>query len=53
MEFLDTINNKNINDLALRQNEEKLKNLKRVLEKAGSKDFGICLRCKKAIPIGI
>ena len=49
---MDAINNKSINDLALRQNEEKLKNLKQVLEKAGSKDFGICLRCKTAIPIG-
>lgn len=49
---MDAINNKSINESALRQAEEKLKNLKRVMEKAGSKDFGICLRCKKPIPVG-
>ena len=49
---MDAINNKSINESALRQAEEKLKNLKRVMEKAGSKHFGICLRCKKPIPVG-
>ncbi|MFN4762955.1 TraR/DksA family transcriptional regulator [Gillisia sp. Q332] len=49
---MDAINNKSINEAALRQVEQKLKDLQRVLEKAGSKDFGICLRCKKPIPIG-
>lgn len=49
---MDAINNKSINESALRQAEEKLANLKRVREKAGSKDFGICLRCKNAIPVG-
>lgn len=49
---MDAINNKSVNESALRQSEKKLKDLKRVLEKAGSKDFGICVRCKKPIPVG-
>lgn len=49
---MDAINNKSINESALRQAEQKLKSLKKVLEKAGSKDFGICVRCKKPIPVG-
>ncbi len=49
---MDAINNKSINDSALRQAEKKLIDLNRVLEKAGSKDFGICLRCNKPIPVG-
>lgn len=49
---MDAINNKSINDSALRQAEQKLIDLNRVLEKAESKDFGICLRCKKPIPVG-
>lgn len=49
---MDAINNKSVNESALRQAEQKLKDLNRVLEKAGSKDFGICLRCKKPIPVG-
>lgn len=49
---MDAINNKSVNESALRQAEQKLKDLNRVMEKAGSKDFGICLRCKKPIPVG-
>lgn len=49
---MDAINNRSVNEAALRQIEQKLKGLNRVLEKAGSKDFGICLKCKRPIPIG-
>ncbi len=49
---MDAINNKSVNESALRQVEQKLKDLNRVLDKAGSKDFGICVKCKKRIPIG-
>lgn len=49
---MDAINNKSVNEVALRQAEQKLKDLNRVLEKGGSKEFGICLRCKKPIPVG-
>jgi len=47
------INNKTINESALRQAEKKLSDLKRVLDRAGSNDFGICLKCKKPIPVGM
>ncbi len=49
---MDAINNKSVNESALRQAEQKLKDLHKVLDKAGSKDFGICVRCKKPIPVG-
>lgn len=49
---MDAINNKSVNESALRQAEQKLKDLKRVMEKSGSAEFGICLRCKKPIPVG-
>jgi DnaK suppressor protein len=49
---MDAINNKSVNESALRREEQKLKDLKRVLEKAGSKDFGICVKCKNPIPVG-
>jgi DnaK suppressor protein len=49
---MDAINNKSVNESALRQLEQKLKDLHKVLDKAVSKDFGICVRCKKPIPVG-
>ncbi len=49
---MDAINNKSINESALRKAEKKHRDLKRVLERAGSKDFGICLKCKRPIPVG-
>lgn len=49
---MDAINNKSVNESALRQVEQKLKDLNRVLDKSGSKDFGIYVKCKKPIPIG-
>ena len=49
---MDAINNKSINESALRKSEERLHNLQKVMEKGGTKDFGICLRCKKPIPVG-
>lgn len=49
---MDAINNKSVAEAALRQAERKLKNLQIVLESIDSKDFGICLKCKKPIPIG-
>lgn len=49
---MDAINNKTINESALRQAENKLSDLKRVFDRAGRKDFGICLKCKKPIPVG-
>jgi len=49
---MDAINNKSINDYALRKAEEKLLKLNQVLEKVGTPQFGICIKCKKNIPIG-
>lgn len=49
---MDAINNKSVNESALRQAEVKLNNLKRVMGKVNGKDFGICLRCRKPIPVG-
>jgi hypothetical protein len=36
---MDAINNKSVNEWALRQAKQKLKYLHKVLDKAGSKDF--------------
>ncbi|WP_040254473.1 TraR/DksA family transcriptional regulator [Psychroserpens mesophilus] len=49
---MDAINNKTINEASLRQAEHKLKTLKIVLSKIDGNDFGICLKCKQAIPLG-
>ncbi len=47
---MDAINNKSVTEASLRQAEEKLRNLERVLSRLGTKDFGICIRCGKTIP---
>ena len=49
---MDAINNKSVNEAALRQAEEKLNKLKTVHSKVDSDDFGICAKCKKPIPLG-
>jgi DnaK suppressor protein len=49
---MDAINNKSVNDAALRQAEEKLKKLNYVLKKIGSDDFGKCVNCGQQIPLG-
>lgn len=49
---MDAINNRGVMEVALRQAEDKLKKLNAVLDKVGTKDFGICLKCRKPIPIG-
>ena len=49
---MDAINNKSVIEASLVQAEGKLKNLNNVLSKVGSKEFGICIRCKQAIPLG-
>ena len=49
---MDAINNKSITESALRTAEGKLIKLKKALEKVGTKDFGVCVNCKKPIPIG-
>lgn len=49
---MDAINNKSVTEASLRQAKEKLKNLNRVLEKLGTNEFGICLKCGNEIPVG-
>ena len=49
---MDAINNKSVVEAALRKANEKLSKLKLVLEKGDDSDFGLCIRCGKAIPIG-
>ena len=49
---MDAINNKSVNEAALRKAEQKLSNLKVALTKIDDSDFGICVRCKNPIPLG-
>ena len=49
---MDAINNKSVNDAALKKADLKLKNLKVALTKIDDVDFGICIRCKNEIPLG-
>ena len=49
---MDAINNKSVAEASLRQAEEKLRNLNRVLSQIGSNDFGLCLKCGNQIPLG-
>ncbi len=48
---MDAINNRSVTEAALRRSEEKLKNLNRVVSQIGTPEFGLCLRCKRPIPI--
>lgn len=49
---MDAINNKTVNEAALRKAEQKLKNLKIALSNINDPDFGQCGRCGNQIPIG-
>jgi DnaK suppressor protein len=49
---MDAINNKTVNEAALRKAKIRLKNLEIALGRLGSKDFGLCMRCKTTIPLG-
>ena len=47
---MDAINNKSVTEASLRQAENKLQSLKRVLSLVGTKEFGICIKCGHQIP---
>lgn len=49
---MDAINNKSVNEEALRKAENRLKKLKRALEDIDKPEFGYCIRCGEAIPVG-
>ena len=48
---MDAINNKSVLEAALRKSETKLKKLKIVQKEIKTAGFGLCLNCKKQIPI--
>ena len=48
---MDAINNKSIFEASLKQAQQKLNSLQIVLDKYGTPDFGICIKCKKTIPV--
>jgi DnaK suppressor protein len=48
---MDAINNKSVMEASLRQAEQKLEKLHLVIQKIGTKEFGICQHCGKEIAI--
>lgn len=48
---MDAINNKSVNEAALRSAINKLNLLDSALQRINDKDFGLCIRCKNEIPI--
>lgn len=49
---MDAINNISVTESALREAEQKLRNLQIALNRVSTKEFGICAKCKNPIPIG-
>ena len=49
---MDAINNKSVNEAALRQKEKQYKGLKEALKNIDSPQFGLCVSCGQSIPMG-
>lgn len=49
---MDAINNKSVNEAALRKAQIKLRNIELALNRVDDADFGICVSCNQAIPEG-
>ncbi|MFN2396349.1 MAG: TraR/DksA family transcriptional regulator [Bacteroidales bacterium] len=49
---MDAINNKSVNEAALRQAREKLHGLQHALDNIDNPSFGVCSRCGEKIPMG-
>lgn len=49
---MDAINNKSVNEAALRNAEKKLSGLLRALDELNTPSFGVCIRCNNEIPLG-
>ncbi len=49
---MDAINNKSINENALRKAESKLKAMEFALQNVDDSAFGICAKCNNKIPLG-
>ncbi len=47
---MDAINNKSVNEAALREALIKLGKLEKIFSQLNSSNFGICRNCKKSIP---
>ena len=49
---MDAINNKSVTEAALRKAKEKLEKLKFAQSRVDDEEFGVCFKCKRAIPLG-
>ena len=49
---MDAINNKSVNEAALRKASIRFDDLKQALQRIASSEFGICARCGEKIPMG-
>ena len=49
---MDAINNKSVNEAALRQAEKQRQGLNRALQRLDDDRFGLCTRCGEPIPTG-
>ena len=49
---MDAINNKSVNEAALRTKVQTLSNLNYALSHVDDSDFGICIKCNQPIPEG-
>jgi DnaK suppressor protein len=49
---MDAINNKSVNEAALKKAEIKLKNLEIAYSNLNDPTFGVCAKCNNSIPIG-
>lgn len=49
---MDAINNKSINDAALREQKSRLQKLERAMERLDDEEFGSCVKCGDEIPMG-
>lgn len=49
---MDAINNKSINESSLRDKKKVLQRLERAIDRSGSKEFGLCQKCRNEIPFG-
>jgi len=49
---MDAINNRSVNESALKNASLKLNNLEIALTKIDDTDFGMCIKCSEEIPLG-
>lgn len=49
---MDAINNKTINEAALREQKRRLQKLERAMKKIEDGNYGACIKCGEDIPLG-